>query len=280
MGNELRTDYFGNQVFIAKGRKFRPKNLIAEEEVRKNAFCPFCPGNEKSTPPEISRVEKNGKWFFRLFPNKYPFTEEGEKHYVITESPGHNERLSDLDKREIFELYEFYQSALKKVPGKSYKFLFKNEGGKAGASIPHAHSQLISMSRVPSVVGLEKKFLDFARIRKTEGDMIFFEDDSFYAYCPAASRNKLEAWVVCKRKGSSLGNLNRDELLTASSTLLRLMKKLDGKLKRPSFNVIHRDAPNYHFKIIPRLATWAGVEYGINCYVNSVPPEDAVRFYK
>jgi len=47
-----------------------------------------------------------------------------------------------------------------------------------------------------------------------------------------------------------------------------------------SFNVIHHEEPNYHMHVVPRISTMAGMELGMNIFINSIPPEDAVRFYK
>ena len=60
---ELRKDYILDRwVYIATNRSKRPKEFRKEEKLEKEKICFFCPGNEELTPPEIGRVEKNGKW--------------------------------------------------------------------------------------------------------------------------------------------------------------------------------------------------------------------------
>ncbi len=63
---ELRKDYILNKyVIIATERGKRPhqysrdKSQKASPGLAKNCF--FCPGNENKTPPEITRLEKDGK---------------------------------------------------------------------------------------------------------------------------------------------------------------------------------------------------------------------------
>src|SRR3989454_12760723 len=34
--------------------------------------CPFCPGNEAMTPPEVLSRRENGEWALRGGPNRYP----------------------------------------------------------------------------------------------------------------------------------------------------------------------------------------------------------------
>jgi UDPglucose--hexose-1-phosphate uridylyltransferase len=51
----------------------RPKSVAAESE----KACPFCPGNEDSTPPEVFAVRDSGvpnsrDWKVRVTPNKFP----------------------------------------------------------------------------------------------------------------------------------------------------------------------------------------------------------------
>ena len=92
----------------------------------KKGVCFFCPGNEKLTPPEIGRLEENGKWKVRWFPNKFPvsllkgnahlrtsgrfftFADSYGKHEVIAECREHNKQLWDLDIKHIMHHAQVY----------------------------------------------------------------------------------------------------------------------------------------------------------------------------
>ena len=51
---ELRKDpVTGRWVIISTDRSRRPGDFSRERMVPKGGFCPFCPGNENTTPPEI-----------------------------------------------------------------------------------------------------------------------------------------------------------------------------------------------------------------------------------
>ena len=76
---ELRKDpVTGRWVIISTDRSKRPGNFSRERVVLKGGFCPFCPGNESTTPPEIrltvrenTRPDTTG-WNLRVVPNKFP----------------------------------------------------------------------------------------------------------------------------------------------------------------------------------------------------------------
>ena len=110
---ELRQNYFTKEwVIIATERAKRPEELVSRR-VPKTApqhveNCPFCPGNESKTPPEVLRIpsEGNGAWQVRVIGNKFAALSPDIKptrvihrsrrsmggfgiHDVIVESPNH-----------------------------------------------------------------------------------------------------------------------------------------------------------------------------------------------
>ena len=111
---ELRKDpIIGRWVIISTERGKRPHDFVVEPEVTKGGFCPFDPGNEHTTPPEVLAyrdpgTEPNGPgWQLRVVANKFPalamegnLDRAGEgmfdkmngvgAHEVIIESPDHN----------------------------------------------------------------------------------------------------------------------------------------------------------------------------------------------
>ncbi|PIO00371.1 hypothetical protein COT72_01545 [archaeon CG10_big_fil_rev_8_21_14_0_10_43_11] len=279
MGSVLRTDYFGNFVLIATNRKFRPKQFVREDK-HTSGKTVFAPGNEHLTPPETDREEKAGKWIMRSVPNKYSFVPDGQTHEVIIETPKQNQRFSQFTPSHAHAVFAFYQKRIKAVTKHNHAYLFKNAGSYAGASIPHEHSQLVTLARLPKELRERKRVLDFKKIKQTEKEYSIKEDDTTFAYCPRASRFPLEAWIVCKREKSALANLSSREMHSIATCALLVTKKLDKKLNKPSLNFFHYDcAPNYHIQIIPRITTLAGMELGARTYINEIAPEQAVRFY-
>ena len=177
---ELRRDPItGRWVIISTDRARRPVDFIRESVVIKgNAFCPFCPGNEGKTPPEILAYGRNGGardtpgWSLRVVPNKFPalgiegdLDREGEglfdrmngvgAHEVIIETPDHKATLPTMTERAVEEVFWAYRDRildLKNDHRFRYILLFKNHGEPAGASLEHTHSQLIALPIVPKRV--------------------------------------------------------------------------------------------------------------------------------
>ncbi|NNE08615.1 MAG: galactose-1-phosphate uridylyltransferase, partial [Gemmatimonadetes bacterium] len=60
--SELRHDPIQKRwVIIAASRSGRPDSFsMASEELKDDADCPFCEGNESLTPPEIIALRENG----------------------------------------------------------------------------------------------------------------------------------------------------------------------------------------------------------------------------
>ena len=62
----------GEPILVAPERATRPHAFGPDDT---SELCPFCAGNESLTPPEVARVEREGAWLARAFPNKYPAAE-------------------------------------------------------------------------------------------------------------------------------------------------------------------------------------------------------------
>lgn len=80
---ELRYDILsGNYTIIASERAKRPNDFRSAQEHKQDVAeldpnCPFCPGNEDMTPPEIYVLRSGGTenspgWRIRVVPNKFP----------------------------------------------------------------------------------------------------------------------------------------------------------------------------------------------------------------
>jgi UDPglucose--hexose-1-phosphate uridylyltransferase len=77
---ELRQDPFsGGWVAITAGRAARPEAFLADVGTSRGPLgCPFCPGNEHMTPPEVWADRDPGTepdrpgWHVRVVPNKFP----------------------------------------------------------------------------------------------------------------------------------------------------------------------------------------------------------------
>ncbi len=196
MPNLRQDPLTGEWVIVATERARRPETFAPPKKEKKITLpsrvenCPFCPGNEHMTPPEVLayRGEPNrGKpdtpgWSLRVIPNKFPALEQDKNgklpdfggpdkwnffknfdgygvHEVIIETPDHNRQMADLSVAELaLALRSFKERllALAEDPQLKYVQIFRNHRREAGASIEHPHGQLIALPYIPPL--LEKEY--------------------------------------------------------------------------------------------------------------------------
>ena len=302
---ELRKDYILDRwVIINPKRGQRPNQFVAEKNVDVGQ-CFFCPGNESMTPAEIGRLGKD-KWQMRWFPNKFPavnlegnyniktdntfftFGDAIGYHEIIAETPDHQKQIFDLDAGQLVQLFKVYQqriNELKKKEGIKYVSVFKNHGPDAGTSIVHSHTQIIAHNLVPASImeRLEavKKFshcpyCDIINIEKNSFRRCF-ENDSFVAFTPYASRFNYEIHLYPKQHITDFCSLNEEQSRKLAEIFLLIMQKIKVF---GSFNYFLNNYDGLHFNIefCPRIAKWAGFEFATGTIINTVSPEEAAKF--
>lgn len=166
-------------VLIATARGLRPKQ--AEEQAPRDSrahvdSCPFCPGNEHMTPPEISTYPVDEEWQVRIVENLYPVLGDDRptsdfsfglqqtidgygRHEVIIDHAQHGIMLHEMSETHLAMLFGSYRDRMQQLNQSDerlrYVLVFKNFGPAAGGSIPHTHSQIIAMPVVPENVQAE-----------------------------------------------------------------------------------------------------------------------------
>lgn len=315
---ELRKDYILDRwVIIATGRGKRPEQFKSEEDIYANdpgpEKCFFCPGNESMTPAEIGRKDDGkGGWKLRWFPNKfaavdkkgdpaikkantfYTYSDAYGNHEILVETDDHKKQLRDLGAEDIAEILKVLRDRIEELirqPGIKYVDIFKNEGLKAGTSIIHSHSQIISLNIIPTEIKARidaaKGFgsCPYCKIIDSErnSERHVHEDNFTFTFTPYASRFNFEAWIVPKRHCCRLTDFSDEEIFSLASAMKRVLDRL--KDLNVSFNIAYYYAPDgedlhFHIAFLPRVATWAGFELESGVTINVVSPEDAARFYR
>ncbi|MCK5732697.1 MAG: galactose-1-phosphate uridylyltransferase [Candidatus Latescibacteria bacterium] len=282
---QLRKDpILGRWVIISTERGRRPSDFAAVREERKGGFCPFCPGNEDKTPPEILVVGREGGepnspgWTLRVIPNKFPALQvEGDlerrgvgmfdmmngigAHEVIVETPNHEQSLADLSPEEVRDVLRAYVARitdLKRDMRFRYILIFKNHGVAAGASLEHTHSQLIATPIVPKRVmeemaGAQKYyeykercvFCDMIRQELEGGERIVLENEAFVALEPFAPRFPFETWILPKAHRSHFEHGTEEELAGFAEILKEALQRINQALKSPPYNYIIHTTPVY-----------------------------------
>ena len=219
------------------------------------------------------------------------FSSFGE-HEVVIETPNHNERLADLTPSRIVLILKVFQDRIRKIQkikGIKYVSLFKNFGPDGGASIDHAHSQIIGIDAIPENVMDEIKatkkfsscpFCSFIKKERTSPRFIK-ENNSFIAIAPYAPRFSFESWILPTKHKTDFTKLNDSQLMDLARMLKFILKKL-----KVSYNFFLHYSPkendnfHFHFEINPRSSKWAGFELATGRQIVSVSPEDTAKFFR
>ena len=300
---EFREHYFlPRKVIIAGARGERPKDVAKTDTGMEIASeCPFCPGNEAKTPPEIERIEEAGKWVLRVFPNKFPAVALHGKargfHEIVVETRSHGESFHNFSAAKITLLQQLLAkrySVLLKKDGIQFVSVFKNSGIGSGASLQHEHSQLIALPFIPK--NAKEEYASFEKFADREGECplckaisdeeeqkerMVFKGKHFATFTPYASRFNCELMIVPKEHKGSFTEFSSKEF----EELAKILKKAVGALAgiNAAYNIVfhNREKGKFHsyVEVLPRTAVWAGFEFSTGVTINSVAPEDAAIFY-
>ncbi|MBL7054097.1 DUF4931 domain-containing protein [Patescibacteria group bacterium] len=307
MKAEIRKDYFlDKHVIITPQRSSRPRSTTSKTIFLKKKACPFCPSKIEKDLIKKKYIfdNKNTKqWDIMVLKNKYPIVEiSNPKAYgeseIIIETPIHKKELAQLELKQIKNLLEVYKdriSTLSKIPNIDYILVFKNKGGKAGASLVHAHSQVFASSLLPE--DLKQEYIAILKYKQEHNscpycDIIIKEENSprkiysdkhVVAIAPYASRYHYESWIFPRRHIDNLNKLSKEEINSFSFVLKNILEKLyDIEVSYNFFlhQVISNKDQHFYLKIQPRESVWAGIELGSGIVVNSLSPEKAAKYLK
>jgi UDPglucose--hexose-1-phosphate uridylyltransferase len=336
--SELRWDPVKRHwVIIATERGLRPRDFEAVSNDVEMMSCPFCYGNEGRTPPEIFAIRPAGppnspNWRVRVIPNKYPALRiEGElnnrghgpydvmngigAHEVIIETPDHSRGLADLSVEETADVLRAYRARfldLRRDTRFRYMVLFKNHGRQAGATLSHAHSQIIAVPLTPPVAAVELKscrefFLakerclicDLVRFELEQGSRVVRDSPDYVVLTPYASSFPFELRLYPKVHQHDFALCSDRQLLALAQAMKEMLMRLKQVLRDPPYNFILHSAPptqhrlgrpdfwgsleydyHWHIELVPRVTQIAGFEWGTGFHINPTSPEDAATFLR
>ncbi len=307
---EIRKDYIQEKyVIIAPRRGKRPHDMekaMPGTPVKK-ADCVFCPENIDKTGQVLLTVKKTKEakepWAVKVIANKFPaVSTDNSKAYgrqeVVVETPDHLLETDDLSQKRIAEILEVYSQRTKEISsdGKiNYILIFKNDGGAAGASLKHAHSQIFATEFLPphlrdksqrvQAYKLEHGSCVYCDVIKKEakGPRLICQDKHMICFCPWAPMHNYEAWIMPKRHLDNITLLSRDERMSLAKALKKILKKINqlGLPYNYYFHQVIKDEDQHlYLKLTPRGSVWAGVEIGSGLIINPVAPEDAAKYYR
>ena len=304
---------FDQWVCIAETRQNRPVEFQQQSQRMPGLVCPFCPGNEHLTPDPIARRPASGPWLTRVFPNKYPALTSGNgslsgldtgnlktgRQEVMVISPRHVVSLAELNDQELASSMELFHERVSDYvadPQLCHIALFMNCRPAAGASIEHAHFQLmgspICTSQVNQRVQRMQQIEQGESIWRTEvrrelgdGRRVVDQRDDFVVFCPRASRYSGQLRFV-PRNGEPFQSLEIAGITQLGKTLARWTGIVERELQGPAWNLVFFLPPNEQFEqpwfvdLIPRFPQFAGFELATDCWVNPLSPETIAGRYR
>ena len=332
--SELRMDIVSNDwVVIATGRAKRPETFKDEKSAGKKDSkkdCPFCNIETQEKPvlildkgekvPFEDKIPKS--WTTIVIPNKYPaFLKSNQTNerfegpiYKAMDAVGfhelvvtcdHKKEIANFNLQQVKELFTAYQErylAMMKERFVNYVSIFHNHGPKAGASIAHPHSQIIStplidtdlrnaLRNAQSYFATYKKcvYCEMNNWEKESKERIVFENEDFLAVCPFASKTAFEVIVTPKKHSPYFEKITEKEKENLAEAFLEVMKKIYKGLNGPDYNFYLHTSPcdggeydyyHWHWTILPKTSTWAGFEIGTRMEISTIEPEKAAAYLR
>ena len=282
-------------IIIAAERAKRPADFAharppMHELPAHSDDCPFCPGNERNTPPALYTYPPgvtDGHWRVRVVTNKFPALVPGNDesclscstrvgpylrrdgvghHEVVIESSRHNSDLPLLTRKHMEEVTLAYRQrylALIRYPSTELVVIFRNHGPKAGTSLIHPHSQIVASSVVPFPVRNRLyegqryfdmygrcAYCDMLEYERSEQVRVIMENEHFLAFAPYASSVPYAIWLLPKHHHASFGSIAIDEARDLAQVLQNLLTRLWRLLDDPDYNYVIHTSPD-HMAAVP-----------------------------
>lgn len=269
---ELRRDAFtGQWVAVAPERSQRP-HQPPHGPVR---TCPFCPGNEAHTPPELFRVPDSGPWSLRVVPNRFGVVTEDApeparpptwigtaaaargRHEVIIESPRHEWDPATATVAELTGVVAAYaQRCTAASTEATAVVLFRNRGAAAGTSLSHPHAQLVGLPvptpRLQARWRLARRHAeehghqlhaDLLEAELAAGQRVVLTDSHVTVFVPFAATAPYQVSLLPHQPAESLGAADDETVAAVASALRRVLAALDSVAHHPAYNLVVHNAP-------------------------------------
>lgn len=301
---EIRIDYIHDrQVIIAPNRRKRPHDAAPGGTAGTPAASDaFSPDNLKGRKALLT-VGGEKHWRIKVIKNIFPvvspdFPQAYGYQEVVVETPEYGLELANLPESHITDLFKVYAQRVKAIQrDKTIKYIlvFKNNGGIAGASINHAHSQIFASAYLPPhIITRRKRAQEYRMLHNADyySDLIIKEKNGprwiasgahMCALTPYASLYNYEAWIMPWRRVDNIAQLKDVELREMATFLKSILLRLNEQGLPYNFymhQVVADQFEHLYLRIAPRRDVWAGLELGSRLVVNSVSPEEAAVFYR
>ncbi|MBI3637428.1 MAG: galactose-1-phosphate uridylyltransferase [Candidatus Rokubacteria bacterium] len=277
--------------------------------------CPYCPGNEGATPPEIAAYRKEGStangpgWSVRVVPETDPYfrvewelVREGVGMFdmitargaseLILESPRHDDTLAVMDAEQIESVLWMYRDRLVDLKRDSQirDILISRRHLKPGIAPHHPYSRVTA---IPIVFDETRRELreareyyqykrrclscDILRQESAAGERVVRLTPAFVALVPYAARTPLEMSIFPRRHGCSYEDgLTAETVPDLARLVSELFRTLAASFGDPGYELTLHTAPNLRSRILQ--GEWATIRDDYHWHIEIVAqPERANR---
>jgi UDPglucose--hexose-1-phosphate uridylyltransferase len=224
-------------------------------------------------------------------PNLFSARPASGAHEVIIHTPQHLTAMAELEDEAFSTAVDAWRERMRAQEDAAYVQLIVNEGGGAGASLPHTHAQLYALPFVPPAVARERERAGAYRERTgggsllsdilveevRRGERLVSIDEDAALLCPWASRSPFELRVVPRRAEARFEDDDCGAAMIRTA-LRALSERFGGP---PELNLWVRTAPrgaghfDWHVDVLPRTSVRAAFELATGIDINVYPPERA-----
>jgi UDPglucose--hexose-1-phosphate uridylyltransferase len=236
-------------------------------------------------------------------------------HEVIAETPRHGVDLGDLEVEQVRRVVIALRDRVRDLYQDRRLLqivVFKNRGPEAGATVEHTHSQLVALP-VPgdrqrrrieaSAAHFERtgaRLVDELAAREAAEEARVVRDAAgFLTVAPYASHLRFELAILPRGGSPWFTELDEEAATGLAAALKDAIQRLRRALGDPPYNLVIHVEPNraafdqpfgdwdralrgfrWQLDLVPRLAPWAGFEWGSGVFINSTPPEEAAALLR
>ncbi len=298
---ELRKDPTSGRWVLVQNRTLRPSN---------GSQCPFCPGHEAETPPEIAAYRSDGQppnsseWLVRVIPERAPLLQvEGDiqreglgifdkvsgrgASEIVVETPDHGVSWDTLpvgDLERVLWMYRERIVDLYRDPQIRAVLVSRREPTPA-ARITHSFSRIIGVPIIFDDLRQELAtarqyfaykqrclYCDISYQERREGLRVVTETPHFLVYTPYASRRPFETWVVPSTHRHRFEASPGPDLADLARVLQQTIRRLHTAQPGMPLELTLNTAPNEGMRI--RDDEWRTLSEDYHWHIEIVPCKD------
>jgi len=252
----------GEWVLVSPHRNKRPwqgqvEKPAIDERPQHDPSCYLCPGNDRAggtKNPDYDGTFVFQNDFSALLPDA-PDGRTNDHELLVSESeaglcrvicfsPRHDLTLAEMDAADIRKVVDLWMEQYEELGALdyiNYVQIFENKGAVMGCSNPHPHGQIWAQRSVPGepakeLENMQRYFAgkgstllgDYLAVELERAERIVCENDHFAALVPFWAVWPFEVMILCKRRVSSLLEMNDAEKDALSDIVKRITTRYDN----------------------------------------------------